>query len=87
MIGDIKKNGEDDFVIVIKSTLKNKWSGTMSVIDQKVNSFGSNLKQTISPSVNLEKDIFMNKKDFQNTFSSAYITSKRPHAVADYRKL
>ena len=75
---------EDDFTIVIKSTVKNKWTGAMSVLDKKVNYLGSNLKASIAPGVNLEKDIIMAKKDFYNLFAAAYVTSKRPHAVSNY---
>ena len=75
---------ESDFTVVIKSTVKNKWSGTMSVVDRKVNTLGSMLKSTIPSTVNLDRDIFLNKSDFYNMFSAAYITSTRPHAVSNY---
>ena len=91
-IASIQKiDGEnDELTIVIKSTIRNKWSGSMSVLDHKVNSLGSNLKSlkgTFAPGVNLEKDIIMEKKDFYNLFAAAYVTSKRPHAVSDYALL
>ena len=37
--------------------------------------------------MNLDKDIILNRKNFYNLFSAAYITSKRPHAISDYRAL
>ncbi len=59
----------------------------MSVIDRKVNHLGSSLKHTVKERVNLDKDIMVNRKDFYNLFSSAYITSKRPHATSEYKYL
>ena len=80
---NIQKN-ENDYTVVIKSTVKNKWSGTMSVVDRKVNTLGSMIKSTIPKTVNLDRDIFLNKADFYNMFSAAYLTSTRPHAVSNY---
>lgn len=59
----------------------------MSVVDKRTNTLGSNLKHTVKERVNLDKDIFVNRKDFYNLFASAYITSKRPHAISSYKFL
>ena len=59
----------------------------MSVVDKRANHLGSNLKATVKERVNLDKDIMLNRKDFYNLFSAAYITSKRPHAISEYKFL
>lgn len=59
--------------MTIRSTLKNKWAGKMSVLDQSINSSYKPTKYTMR----LERDFMMNHIDFLNLFSSSFIASRR----------
>ena len=54
----------------------------MSLIDNRASLIQS--KITSKSMVNLDKDIIVSGTDFYNMFSSAYVTSKRPHSYSDY---
>lgn len=61
------------WVVQIRSTLINKWAGTMSVLDSSINT----LYQPNKYKMALERDFMMGHEDFLNLFSAAYVASKR----------
>jgi hypothetical protein len=76
-----KQNFEDQqYVILVRSTLINKWSGSMSVLDRQMNSKYEPSKYKMK----LQRDFMMNQKDFLNLFSVVYIASKRDRNTSSY---
>jgi hypothetical protein len=61
------------WVMLIRSTLVNKWAGKLSVLDPNVNSvYNKDIYR-----LKLDRDFLVDQQDFLNNFSSAYIASKR----------
>ncbi len=76
-------NKDRKWVAAIRSTLVNKWSGKLSILDQDINSRYS--PQTHSMA--LERDFMVNDSDLLNLFSNAYVASRREqekHYISDY---
>jgi hypothetical protein len=73
---------DNEITVVLKSTVKNKWTGNMSVVDSRNTLLHSQI--TAKSKVTLDKDIIIPATDFYNMFSAAYVTSKRPHSYSDY---
>jgi hypothetical protein len=71
---------DQQYVILVRSTLINKWSGSMSVLDRQMNSKYEPSKYKMK----LQRDFMMNQKDFLNLFSVAYIASKRDRTTSSF---
>jgi len=68
-----QKINEKKWIIQIRSTLINKWSGNMSVLDKDVNSNYNPDKYRMA----LQRDFMIDHNDFLNMFSASYIASRR----------
>lgn len=68
-----KSDNRKEWVGIVRSTLKNKWTGGLSVIDKDINEHYNSGHYAMR----LERDFMINGEDFQNLFSGVYIASKR----------
>lgn len=73
-IKDISKHN-NHFIILVRSTVKHHWNGSMSYIDQNVVDYYNSNSSRVT--LNLDRDFLINEKDLNLVFSSAYITAKR----------
>ena len=64
---------EKRWIITIRSTLINKWAGSMSVLDKDINERYFPSEYTMS----LERDFMVYSNDFLNLFSASYVCSIR----------
>lgn len=61
------------WIATIRSTMVNKWSGQMSVLDKEIN----NRYQARQQPLVLDRDFMLTESDLINLFSTCYIASRR----------
>ena len=71
LVNFVENREEEGFVMTIRGTTKNQWTGDMSFFDERVKKF----YQMSIHDINLERDFFMSGEDFTNLFAAAYVSA------------
>lgn len=78
------KPADRRWIGTIRSTMVNRWSGSMSILDKEMNNRYYPQKHKLS----LERDFMVTEADLLNLFSTAFIASRRDeiekHYISDY---